>query len=201
MGVNDNEGRSRLENPDDFVRIEVEVALRRQIPVIPVLVQAAKIPTVGQLPGTMQDLSYRNGLEVRSGTDFHRDMDRLIDHLKQQLDGFNATQSKPGRQSVQNETKQPAPDPPMDMVKVPKGSFLYGENKTRAVIDHDYWIDRYPVTNEKYRAFILAGGYENQQYWSGDGWKWRMKDNILAPKFWNSTKLDREDHPVVSVSC
>ena len=55
------------------------------------------------------------------------------------------------------------------MVKVPKGPFLYGEGRILETIDFDYWIDQYPVTNEKYRGFILADGYGNQAYWSSDG--------------------------------
>ena len=58
--------------------------------------------------------------------------------------------------------KVPPREAPFEMVKVPKGPFLYGEKRVREVIDHDYWIDKYPVTNEKYRAFILADVYGNQ---------------------------------------
>lgn len=56
------------------------------------------------------------------------------------------------------------------------------------------------MTNEKYRAFILAGGYENQRYWSSDGWKWKTKNNIASPEDWNDEKWNQPDHPVVGVS-
>jgi hypothetical protein len=39
--VKDEEGRTRLENPGDFVRLEIEAALKRDIAVMPVLVQGA----------------------------------------------------------------------------------------------------------------------------------------------------------------
>jgi formylglycine-generating enzyme required for sulfatase activity len=45
---------------------------------------------------------------------------------------------------------------PADMVEMPKRPFLYGEKRVREVFDHDYWIDKYAVTNEKYRAFHLG---------------------------------------------
>jgi hypothetical protein len=50
-------GRSRLENPDDFVRLEVGTALKRNIPVTPVLVHGAQIPSADQLPDDLKDLS------------------------------------------------------------------------------------------------------------------------------------------------
>jgi formylglycine-generating enzyme required for sulfatase activity len=151
---------------------------------------------------SVHDLSYRNGLDVRSGTDFHKDMNRLIEFLKQQVRGFSETQLERDTSSkpVLNEMKQATPVAPIDMVKVPKGPFLYGDEKTRVTIDHDYWIDKYPVTNEKYRAFIEAGGYENQACWLPEGWKWKTGKSIARPGYWHNSKWDKPNHPVVGVS-
>ena len=71
-------GDKRLFVPDDFVRIEIESALNRNIPVIPVLVGGASIPKEGDLPETIKGLAYRNGIPVRPDPDFHKDMNRLI---------------------------------------------------------------------------------------------------------------------------
>lgn len=201
-GTKNGEGKSRLEDPRDFVRIEIESALKREIPIIPVLVRGAKIPDAERLPDSVQELSYRHGLDVRSGTDFHKDVNRLIEFLKQQVRGFSEFQPERNTSSkpVLNETKQATPTAPVDMVKVPKGPFLYGEQKTREVIDYDYWIDQYPVTNEKYRAYVLAGGYEKRQYWSDEGWKWKTERNIARPEHWNDPIWNKPDHPVVGVS-
>lgn len=79
-------GKSRLTDPADFVRLEIETALKRQIPVIPVLVEGASIPPVERLPTSLQGLSYRNCIIVRPDPDFHRDMDRLIEHLRAQIE-------------------------------------------------------------------------------------------------------------------
>ncbi|MDH4153933.1 MAG: SUMF1/EgtB/PvdO family nonheme iron enzyme [Nitrospira sp.] len=81
----ERKGRSRLEDPGDFVRIEIESALKRRILVIPVLVGGASVPPAQQLPASIQDLSYRHAIVIRPNPDFHRDMDRLIDHLRTQL--------------------------------------------------------------------------------------------------------------------
>jgi TIR domain len=71
-------GKRRLEDPKDFVRIEVESALQRGIPVIPVLIEPARIPQEEELPETLRGLAYRNAATVDPGRDFHRHMDRLI---------------------------------------------------------------------------------------------------------------------------
>ncbi|MDH4153100.1 MAG: SUMF1/EgtB/PvdO family nonheme iron enzyme [Nitrospira sp.] len=202
MKAKGRKGKSRLEDPGDFVRIEIESALKRRIPVIPVLVGGAPVPPAHQLPASIQDLSYRHAIVIRPNPDFHRDMDLLITHLKQPVQGLSQAQPKPDTQakSVQQESKSSAPAAPVDMVKVPKGPFLYGDEKTRVVIDHDYWIDKYPVTNEKYRAFVERGGYENQAYWSPEGWRWKTEKSISGPEYWNDTKWNKPDHPVVGVS-
>jgi formylglycine-generating enzyme required for sulfatase activity len=201
-GMTDGRSKTRIEDPKDFVRVEIESALKRAIPLIPVLVRGASIPPAEQLPKSIQDLSYRHGLAVRYGRDFHRDMDLLIAHLKQPVRGPGEPQTEPTTQSKPVLTEQPlvSPAAPVDMVKVPKGPFLYGEEKNRITIDHDYWIDKYPVTNERYRAFIEAGGYENQRYWSDEGWKWKTKHNITSPQYWNDGTWNKPDHPVVGVS-
>jgi len=72
------QGQRRINNPRDHLRIEVEVALRRDIPVIPVLVRRATMPSEDQLPPSLQSLAYRNGIPIRPDPDFHTDMDRLI---------------------------------------------------------------------------------------------------------------------------
>jgi hypothetical protein len=57
-------GQRRLDDPDDFVRLELASALRRDIPVIPVLVRGAKMPPADRLPDDLKDLAYRNAIEL-----------------------------------------------------------------------------------------------------------------------------------------
>lgn len=73
--------KRRLEDPEDFVRIELEAALARDIPVIPVLVGNAPMPTETQLPSSLAAFAFRQATLVRPDPDFHRDMDRLIKAL------------------------------------------------------------------------------------------------------------------------
>src|SRR5215212_10421748 len=70
--------QNRLANAADPVRVEIETALRKEHPLIPVLVQRARMPQVEQLPESMQEFAYRNAVEVDSGRDFDHHMTGLI---------------------------------------------------------------------------------------------------------------------------
>jgi hypothetical protein len=60
----DEEGKNRLVNPGDFVRLEIEAALKRDILITPVLIQGAHMPVAERLPAEIRDLAYRNGFEL-----------------------------------------------------------------------------------------------------------------------------------------
>lgn len=79
------DGGLRLQDPSDFVRIEIESALQRNIPVIPLLVGGTKMPSKDELPDSLKDLAFRNGTLIRPAPDFHADIDRLVISLKQHL--------------------------------------------------------------------------------------------------------------------
>src|SRR5262249_25641193 len=79
------DGRRRLDDPDDFVRIEIEAALKRQIPLVPVLVQTATMPRALELPVEMQPLAFRNAVLVDAGRNFSSDVDRLVADVKRLL--------------------------------------------------------------------------------------------------------------------
>src|SRR5262245_52325148 len=71
------DGRRRLDLPTDWVRIELETALRRDIPVIPLLVGSASVPAEADLPEPLRELVYRQAFRVRSGRDLYHDVDVL----------------------------------------------------------------------------------------------------------------------------
>lgn len=85
----DKDGNRRLDDPNDFVRIEIAAALQRDIPVIPILLDGARVPKADELPKDLGELSMRNGLDVRHAS-FHDDIDRLVRNLKGQLGGLDA---------------------------------------------------------------------------------------------------------------
>jgi eukaryotic-like serine/threonine-protein kinase len=79
-------GQRRLQDPDDFVRIELEAALARDIPVVPVLVGHAPIPVASELPASLAAMAFRQSIEVRPDPDFHNDATRLVTALRRILD-------------------------------------------------------------------------------------------------------------------
>ena len=81
LHLTDASGQRRLDDPRDFVRIEVEVALARKVPVVPVLVQQAAMPIENDLPSSMSEFVYRHGLDIRSDPHFNADVRQLIDQL------------------------------------------------------------------------------------------------------------------------
>ena len=81
----DEHGNRRLDNPNDFVRIEIAAALQRNIPVIPILLEGARIPKATELPEDLKELALRNGMEIRHAS-FQDDMNRLVRGLKGQAD-------------------------------------------------------------------------------------------------------------------
>ncbi len=77
LTISDEEGRRRLSNPKDLVRIEIATALRRRIRIIPVLVGGATMPRAKQLPRLLAPLARKNALDIPDAL-FHPAVDRLI---------------------------------------------------------------------------------------------------------------------------
>lgn len=94
LAARDQEGNPRLHDPADFVRVEIESALKRNIPVIPLLVYGAKMPSPEDLPDTLQNLAYRNGTPIRPAPDFSADMARLISNLRRHFDAIRAARGE-----------------------------------------------------------------------------------------------------------
>src|SRR5436309_4568542 len=63
------DGSRRIDDPNDFVRLEIASALKYSIPVIPVLVDDAPMPKQGKLPADLEPLVYRQALPLDSGLD------------------------------------------------------------------------------------------------------------------------------------
>jgi hypothetical protein len=85
--LSDEVGNRRIDDERDWVRIEIESALQRNIPVIPLYVNNTSPPSADQFPDSLKELAYRNGIPVRSDPDFHNDMNRLIKGIDEILGG------------------------------------------------------------------------------------------------------------------
>jgi formylglycine-generating enzyme required for sulfatase activity len=94
---------------------------------------------------------------------------------------------------------------------IPAGPFLMGsaEDDEQAYdwekpqheqgITNAYQISRYPVTNAQYHAFVKAGGYEQERFWTEVGWSWREGEDVLGPREFGHP-FGLPNHPVVGVS-
>ena len=70
-----------------------------------------------------------------------------------------------------------------------------------------YWIGKHEVTRGEYRKFVDAGGYSSPQYWSADGWHYRVLYSLIQPAWWNDFAIfmghefiQTEQNPVVGIS-
>ncbi|WP_228288014.1 toll/interleukin-1 receptor domain-containing protein [Thiothrix subterranea] len=78
-----NANGRRLDDPNDFVRMEIAKALQRNIRVIPVLLKNAQMPTAAALPETLQTLSRKNGIRIYDDQ-FEASIQRLLDAIATQ---------------------------------------------------------------------------------------------------------------------
>jgi hypothetical protein len=103
-----NQGRRRIDDPTDFVRIETEVALQRQIPIIPILVGQTRMPAQNELPEPLRSLAFRNAAELRSGRDMNHHIELLLHGVRKHF-----AQIPPSSQTATNmaETSRKATPP------------------------------------------------------------------------------------------
>lgn len=81
-----------------------------------------------------------------------------------------------------------------------KGYFNREQPQHTITLD-SYFISKYPVTVDEYRAFVIAGGYLSNEYWTKAGWRWRETVGKSKPDFWeNGVFTEYNRLPVVGVS-
>lgn len=97
LTITDEEGRRRLDQPGDFVRLEIEAALARNVRVIPILVGGTRMPRSDELPATLTRLARRHALEL-SPNRFEFDTRRLLKVLHKTL--VDVTGDSPGPEPV-----------------------------------------------------------------------------------------------------
>jgi formylglycine-generating enzyme required for sulfatase activity len=139
----DQHGRRRLEDPFDWVRVEVELALAAEnLRVVPVLVNGASMPHPNDVPPSLHPLLGRNAAIVRRGPESQADTARLLNAL----------------------TLVVTPE----MVRIPAGEFVMGspadeqgrmehEGPQHRVIIKAFELGKCPVTFAEWDAAIAAG--------------------------------------------
>ena len=82
----------------------------------------------------------------------------------------------------------------------------FGKPEHKVYLD-SFYIDKFEITNAQFFNFMNAGGYTNEEYWTPDGWQWRLTNKITQPLWWlhENKELyksgpDYPDHAVTGVS-
>jgi hypothetical protein len=219
----------RIDDPRDFVRIEIEAALERNLPVIPILVGRATMPGEVDLPPSLARLAYRNAMELDQGRDFHHHIDRLIKGIERLFQQPKLAPA-PTVQPLRPAPPSPGPQPPslqpprewtnsigMKVRLIPAGEFLMGspdndphasndeKPQHRVRITQPFYLGIYQVKRGEFRHFVDVSGYQTEAEEDGKGgWGWVGAVNkwVQDPKFtWRSPGFDQtDDHPVVNVS-
>jgi len=114
--IADSAGTRRLDDSNDFVRLEIASALAREVAVIPVLVHDAKMPRPDQLPDNLKDLAFRNSVEI-THTRWNSDVQLLTTALARYVAPAAATDTAPVHATVSVQLPPPtAPAPRPDSV-------------------------------------------------------------------------------------
>ena len=116
------ESTRRIDDATDFVRLEIGGALRRGIPVIPILVDKTSMPMEEALPDDLKPLVFRNALMLDSGIDFHHHADRLITGIRSLLKNI---QSAARRGSKEGSRSSPGFARDLDDRRADEGRFKW----------------------------------------------------------------------------
>jgi hypothetical protein len=83
-----------------------------------------------------------------------------------------------------------------------KGEFLYGDEKVRRRVA-PFQAGVYPITNAQFKLFWQVGGYNQKDWWSPEGWRWRQgksRQRTDQPDFWDDERFNQPNQPVVGVT-
>jgi hypothetical protein len=129
LTIADAQGQRRINNPNDFVGLEIGSALKREVPVIPVLVHGAHMPPPDQLPENLRELSFHNSVEI-SHPRWDSDVALLVDALKSYVSPNPSTEQEPVHATVPVQLPPPHPaptaPPPATPVKKSRKNLILG---------------------------------------------------------------------------
>ena len=111
----DAKGNRRLDQPTDYVRLEITTALKRDIPVIPVCVQGASVPSCDDLPDALKNFAFRNAFELTHAR-WSSDVQLLTERLRPYMEPVAAPQANnppPPTHSYVPPAHVPSAQPPL----------------------------------------------------------------------------------------
>jgi hypothetical protein len=147
MSMEDASGRRRIDDPGDFVRVEIEAALQQaDVRVVPVLVQGASMPSAEELPPSLAEFARRNALEL-SDARWRYDVDRLTSTVERVL----GVRARPSGVSA-----RPPPEATKETVETPEAAAVPKEPYAGAVPSHPARASRRKVRLGLLAAAVLA---------------------------------------------
>ncbi|HEX9685400.1 MAG TPA: selenoneine synthase SenA [Burkholderiales bacterium] len=119
---------------------------------------------------------------------FHEDMHAEAFHYTRQTLGYN----DPLEDSEISAASSPLasgdvalPGGAFQLGASPGGDFVFDNEKwAHDVVLQPFQISRTAVTNPDYAEFVRVGGYSRREWWSEEGWAWKSRENLRAPKYW-----------------
>ncbi|MGW5051807.1 ergothioneine biosynthesis protein EgtB [Actinokineospora sp. NPDC004072] len=168
---------------------------RANRPALPLLNPAEARGYVREVRDKVLDVLERTPLEGRALVAGGFAFGMIVQHEQQHDETMLAThQLRKGAPVLHAPAPPPAAPLPAREVLVPGGPFVMGTSTEPWALDNErpaftvdlapYWIDAAPVSNGDYLAFIDAGGYDDERWWSAEGWAHRQKAGLRAPRFW-----------------
>ncbi|MGH3875720.1 MAG: ergothioneine biosynthesis protein EgtB [Actinophytocola sp.] len=168
---------------------------RADRPALPLLNPAEARAYVGQVRDKVFDILERSPLEGRRLVHDGFAFGMIVQHEQQHDETMLAThQLRRGAPVLHAPQPPPGRPLPAPEVLVPAGSFAMGTSIDPWALDNErpshevhvdaFFIDTAPVTNTAYAEFMAAGGYDDERWWSTEGWAYRVKADLTAPRFW-----------------
>lgn len=193
LNITDDRGNRRLDDPNDFVRLEVGTGLRRDIRVIPVLVGGASMPDVADLPEDLQALARLNAFMVND-----RDFDSHISDLANVIQRLVVSDRQRDLWTAHIPDNLPAP---FAWCEIPAGEATLefpGDRGKQTFDVPRFFMSKYPITNAQWDMFSQADdGYTNPRWWEFSEPAKQWHERNPQPK---SHAMAWGEHPKIQVT-
>ncbi|MDQ3761279.1 MAG: ergothioneine biosynthesis protein EgtB [Actinomycetota bacterium] len=166
-------------------------------PALPLLDPSETRRYLGEVRSKVFDVLERTPLEGRRLVEQGFAFGMIVQHEQQHDETMLAThQLRVGPAALHASAPQPerSTDLPAEVL-IPAGEFTMGTSTEPWALDNErpahractgaYWLDTIPVTNRDYQRFLADGGYDDQRWWSEQGWMHRCEAGLVAPLFWH----------------
>lgn len=169
---------------------------RADRPALPLLSPVEARSYVREVRTKVMDVLASTPLEGRRLVENAFAFGMIVQHEQQHSETMLATHQLRDGEPVLHAPMPPAPAGPVveEEILVPGGPFTMGTSVEPWALDNErpahqvhvaaFVIDKYPVTNAGYLEFVESGGYDQPRWWSEEGWAYRQKANLRAPRFW-----------------